>query len=91
MMLLQATITCVCCSLQAMLEHGAVAEAAVIPVPDPLKGHVPLGFYVLKSGILLLNDLDSGVMNILFFIELNLFNINIYTLYKVQQCIRYLN
>lgn len=50
-----------------MLEHGAVAEAAVIPVPDPLKGHVPLGFYVLKSGILPLNYLDSGVMNILFF------------------------
>ena len=37
--------------LQAMLEHGAVAEAAVIPVPDELKGHVPLGFYVLKSGM----------------------------------------
>ncbi|KAI0227931.1 Acyl-CoA synthetase short-chain family member 3, mitochondrial, partial [Lamellibrachia satsuma] len=36
---------------EAMLEHGAVAEAAVIPVPDPLKGHVPLGFYVLKSGV----------------------------------------
>ena len=41
--------------LQAMLEHGAVAEAAVIPVPDKLKGHVPLGFYVLKAGMLPFN------------------------------------
>ena len=34
-----------------MLEHDSVAEAAVIAVPDKLKGHIPLGFYVLKHGM----------------------------------------
>ncbi|KAK2189900.1 hypothetical protein NP493_94g02044 [Ridgeia piscesae] len=41
---------------EAMLEHGAVAEAAVIPIPDKLKGHVPLGFYVLKAGTFIDED-----------------------------------
>ncbi len=31
--------------------HPAVAEAAVVAREDALKGHVPLGFVVLKSGV----------------------------------------
>jgi propionyl-CoA synthetase len=31
--------------------HPAVAECAVIGVPDELKGQVPLGFVVLKAGV----------------------------------------
>ncbi|CAH1785555.1 unnamed protein product [Owenia fusiformis] len=35
---------------EAMLEHPDLAEAAVVGVPDTLKGHVPLGLCVVKSG-----------------------------------------
>lgn len=31
--------------------HPAVAETAVVAAKDPLKGHVPVGFVVLKSGM----------------------------------------
>lgn len=31
--------------------HAAVAECAVIGVNDPLKGQIPVGFVVLKSGV----------------------------------------
>jgi propionyl-CoA synthetase len=35
---------------EAILEHSDLAEAAVVGVPDKLKGHVPLGLCVLKHG-----------------------------------------
>ena len=47
-------------SMEAVLAaHPAVAECAVIGVADPLKGQVPRGFVVLKSGM----DTDSDVLN----------------------------
>jgi acetyl-CoA synthetase len=35
----------------ALLEHNAVAEAAVVPSPDPLRLSVPKAFIVVKPGI----------------------------------------
>lgn len=35
---------------QALAAHPEVAECAVIPVPDQIKGHVPIGLVVLKVG-----------------------------------------
>ena len=35
---------------EACLEHNDVAEAAVVAVPDKLKGHIPLGLCVLRAG-----------------------------------------
>ena len=34
---------------EVLQEHPAVAESAVVAVPDELRGHVPLGIVVLKS------------------------------------------
>jgi len=34
----------------ALISHKAVAEAAVVGVPDPIKGEVPIAFVVLKQG-----------------------------------------
>jgi acetyl-CoA synthetase len=34
----------------ALIEHGAVAEAAVVPSPDPVRGVVPKAFVILKPG-----------------------------------------
>jgi acetyl-CoA synthetase len=34
----------------ALVGHRAVAEAAVVGVPDEVKGEVPLAFVVLKNG-----------------------------------------
>jgi propionyl-CoA synthetase len=36
---------------EAVLEHDDVAEAAVVGLPDELKGHVPLGICVLNSDV----------------------------------------
>jgi acetyl-CoA synthetase len=35
----------------ALLEHAAVAEAAVVPSPDPVRWTVPKAFVVLKPGV----------------------------------------
>jgi len=35
---------------EVLADHPAVAECAVIGVKDPIKGQVPCGFVVLKSG-----------------------------------------
>jgi len=34
----------------ALIEHGAVAEAAVVPSADPVKGDLPKAFLILKPG-----------------------------------------
>jgi len=36
---------------EIIAQHPAVAECAVIGVADDLKGQVPIGFFVLKSGV----------------------------------------
>ncbi|MFF0542439.1 AMP-binding protein [Nocardia thailandica] len=46
-------------SIEAAISgHPAVAECAVIGVPDELKGHLPLAYVVLKQGV----DVDSDVL-----------------------------
>lgn len=35
---------------EIMLEHPLVTDAAVVSVPDSLKGELPLALYVLKPG-----------------------------------------
>jgi acetyl-CoA synthetase len=34
----------------ALIEHEAIAEAAVVPSPDPVRGVVPKAFIILKPG-----------------------------------------
>jgi acetyl-CoA synthetase len=34
----------------ALIEHDAVAEAAIVPSPDPVRGLVPKAFIILKPG-----------------------------------------
>src|SRR3546814_15876128 len=41
---------------EVLAGHPDVAECAVIGVADDLKGHVPLGFLVLKDGVDKLHD-----------------------------------
>ena len=50
-------------NFQAILEHPDVVEAAVVGKADKLKGHVPLGIVVLKTGLCRVNSLwPSDVM-----------------------------
>lgn len=35
----------------ALIEHGCVAEAAVVPSPDPIRWHVPKAFIALKPDL----------------------------------------
>ena len=35
---------------EALLEHPCISEAAVIGVPDEMKGELPLGLYVTTKG-----------------------------------------
>lgn len=39
-------------SLQAMVNQGDIVECATIGLKDSLKGHVPVGLCVLRSGLL---------------------------------------
>jgi acetyl-CoA synthetase len=34
----------------ALIEHPAVAEAAVVPAPDPVRGQVPKAYVILAPG-----------------------------------------
>lgn len=43
---------------QVLAEHPAVAECAVVGAADQLKGQLPVGFVVLKTGV----DLDHAVL-----------------------------
>ena len=43
-------MSCTCNLFQAILECEDVVEAAVIGVPDKVKGAVPLGLCVVKHG-----------------------------------------
>lgn len=36
---------------EALLEHPSISEAAVVGVPDAMKGELPLGLYVTTKGI----------------------------------------
>eukprot|EP00494_Astrolonche_serrata_P001552 UN01558 len=36
---------------EVIATHESIAECAVIAANDKLKGHVPVGFIVLKSGL----------------------------------------
>ena len=35
----------------ALIEHDCIAEAAVVPSPDPIRWHVPKAFITLKPGV----------------------------------------
>jgi acetyl-CoA synthetase len=46
----------------SIVAHPSVAEAAVVPVPDELKGNAIFAYVVLKSGIEKTNDLKKAIV-----------------------------
>lgn len=44
---------------EALLEHPCISEAAVVGVPDEMKGEVPLGLFVTTKGNFLKQLLSS--------------------------------
>jgi acetyl-CoA synthetase len=47
----------------ALVSHIAVAEAAVVPLPDRVRGEVPIAFVVLKHGASKGKELAGGLSN----------------------------
>ena len=45
--------------MKAILEHEDIAESAVVGIPDSLKGQIPVGLCVLRSGKSLLTTYIS--------------------------------
>jgi acetyl-CoA synthetase len=45
----------------ALIEHECVAEAAVVPSPDPIRWHVPKAFITLKPGVRPSRDLAREI------------------------------
>ena len=45
----------------ALIEHECVAEAAVVPSPDPIRWHVPKAFITLKPGVQPSRDLACEI------------------------------
>jgi acetyl-CoA synthetase len=45
----------------SIVSYKAATEAAVVPVPDPLKGEVPIAFVVLKQGYSPSNELRTDI------------------------------
>jgi acetyl-CoA synthetase len=45
----------------ALIEHDCIAEAAVVPSPDPIRWHVPKAFITLKPGVQPSQDLAREI------------------------------
>jgi acetyl-CoA synthetase len=46
----------------SLIGHPAISEAAVVGVPDPVKGEVPLAFVILKGGVEAPPDLEAELV-----------------------------